>query len=76
MRKYAEVSSPASCLNRAVEHEMIFVLLGRDAAAPDTIRYWVAVRIEQGKNKLDDLQIVEALKCADMMEQERAVPHD
>lgn len=36
--------------------EPIFVLLGRDIAAPATIRAWTELRILSGKNKRDDPQ--------------------
>ena len=49
---------------------MIFVLLGRDAAAPVAIRAWVAERLRLGKNVATDAQIVEALDCAKTMEAE------
>lgn len=68
MRKQEELTNPESCMSRAKDNEMTFVLLGRDMAAPDTIRYWVSKRIELGKNKADDPQIVEALECAKQME--------
>jgi len=51
---------------------MLFVLLGRDKAAPFAIRAWVAERIRLGKNKPDDPQIAEALQCAGIMEREAA----
>jgi hypothetical protein len=49
---------------------MVFVLLGRDAAAPAAIRAWAAERIRLGKNAPTDEQIVEALRCADTMQAE------
>jgi hypothetical protein len=71
MIKREELTNPNSCLNRAKDDEMTFVLLARDAAAPDAIRHWVAVRCVLGKNKLTDPQIKEALECAKNMEQQR-----
>jgi hypothetical protein len=59
-------------MNRAKDDELTFVLLGRDVAAPDTIRAWVRKRIQLGKNKTTDQQIVEALHTAQLMEDERA----
>lgn len=50
---------------------MTFVLLGRDVAAPDTIRYWIEKRVLAGKNKYTDPQIIEALECANAMEEDR-----
>ena len=71
MRKFEEITNPKSCLLRARMDEMLFVILGRDAAAPDTIRYWVQKRLALGKNQVADAQIQEALECASTMERER-----
>lgn len=71
MRKVAELTNPSSCMSRARDDEMTFVLLGRDAAAPNAIRMWVAERIRLGKNEPDDPQVLEALECARTMEKER-----
>ena len=72
MRKVDELTNPNSCMSRAADDEMTFVLLARDESAPGTIRDWVARRIRLGKNKPDDEQIREALECARTMEAERA----
>ena len=73
MIKRNEIARADSCLNRAKEDEMVFVLLGRDAAVPATILFWVKERIRLGKNKETDSQISEALAIANEMitEQER-----
>lgn len=71
LRKREEVSNPDSCLNRAQPHEMLFVLLARDVAAPTAIRAWCTERIRLGRNQWDDAQIAEALRCADSMDMER-----
>ncbi len=71
MEKRHELTDPNSCINRARDNEMTFVLLGRDAAAPVAIRAWIVERIRLGKNKADDPQILEAAGCADRMELER-----
>ena len=68
MRKLDELMDPKSCMSRARPDEMTFVLLGRDAAAPYTIREWIKKRIELGKNQPGDAQIVEAEECARQME--------
>lgn len=68
MLKAMEKVDGQSCWNKAANDEMIFVLLGRDAAAPHTVREWCKERIRLGKNKIGDHQITEALKCADRME--------
>lgn len=71
MRKREELTNPRSCMSKATEDEMTFVLLGRDAAAPVAIRAWVAERVRLGKNHVTDDQIVEALECAAAMEADR-----
>lgn len=71
MLKHMEKADGHSCWNKARPNEMVFVLLGRDEAAPVTIRAWVAERIRLGKNREDDHQIQEALKCAEFMEENR-----
>jgi hypothetical protein len=68
MIKHEELSNPNSCLNRAKDDELVFVLLGRDRAAPAAIRAWVDERVALGKNDRDDPQIVEALRMAFEME--------
>lgn len=71
MRKLDELTNPGACMVRARDDEMTFVLLGRDVAAPVTIRAWIAERIRLGKNKPDDPQLLEAEQCARVMEAER-----
>ena len=71
MRKQFELADPTSCLNKAKDNEMVFVLLGRDVCAAETIRDWCQRRILRGKNKLEDPQIQEALSAASIMERER-----
>lgn len=71
MKKWEEQLVETSCLNRARFNELVFVLLGRDAAAPFAIRAWCAERIRLGKNAADDAQILEALSIADSMTEER-----
>lgn len=73
MIKREELSNPKSCMSRAIDDEMTFVLLGRDSAAPTAIRAWVNERIRQGKNEHNDPQIKDALKCADIMEDNRII---
>lgn len=71
MRKRDELTNPKACMVRAKDDEMTFVLLGRDIAAPRTIREWVRLRVYFGKNEPNDPQILEALSCAETMERER-----
>ena len=70
MKKRDELSNPNSCMSRADDDEMTFVLLGRDIAAPNTIRDWATRRVYLGKNEWGDAQIVEALDCANTMEKQ------
>lgn len=72
MRKRDELTNPNACMVRARDDEMTFVLLGRDEAAPDTIREWIKQRIARGKNQPEDAQITEAEQCARTMEAEQA----
>ena len=71
MLKRDELTTPNSCMSRAKEDEMTFVLLARDVAAPAAIRTWVEQRILLGKNCRGDVQIREALECAREMERQR-----
>lgn len=68
MIKREELTKPNSCLNKARDDEMLFVLLERDDTFADTVRYWIQRRIEKGKNKPDDAQLVEAEACAAQVE--------
>jgi len=72
MRKSEELTNPASCMSRAREDEMTFVLLGRDRVAAWAIRIWCALRWLVRKNRFNDPQITEALDCADAMDRDRA----
>ena len=68
MIKRDELTDSASCLNKASDDEMIFVLLGRDKAAPAAIRAWIAERISLGMNFYNDQKLTEAEKYAQAME--------
>lgn len=68
MRKSDELMKPSSCLNRAKDDEVLFVLLARDEAAPAAIRAWIVERIRLGKNSPADAQISEAVTCIGKME--------
>jgi len=70
MRKSEELSNPNSCMSKARDTEMVFVLLARDPAAPVAIEAWARARVDLGKNKADDPQIKEAMKCIEIMERE------
>lgn len=60
MRKREELSQSDSCLNKAHDDEMLFVLLGRDPAAVVAVRAWIEERIRLGKNKRTDVKIADA----------------
>lgn len=60
MIKIEELNNPNSCINKAKNDEMVFVLLGRDIAAPAAIQEWINQRIFSGKNSSQDEQIKEA----------------
>lgn len=72
MIKTEEIRDPNNCLNKAKSDEMLFVLLGRDAAAPVAIRAWIYARIRLKKNSPEDPQIKEAIACAERMDAELA----
>jgi hypothetical protein len=74
MRKRDELTEPSACMARARDDEMVFVLLGRDAAAPAAIRAWIRERIRLGRNAPDDWQLIEAERCARTMEAELLTP--
>ena len=69
MRKFDEITRQNSCLNKAEPDEPLFVLLGRDPAAPSVIRAWVGERLRLGKNGPGDEQVVEAESAAQAMEE-------
>lgn len=54
------------CYERADPDEPMFVLLGRDPAAPHLVRWWAQMREREGA---DPEQLAEARRCADAMEQ-------
>lgn len=68
MLKEFERSEPNSCWNKAEQYEPVFVLIGRDKAAPATIRFWIKMRINLGKNQPGDPQLVEAEDLANVIE--------
>lgn len=73
MLKRDELADPGSCLNRARDDERVFVLLERDVATPDTIRFWADRRVAIGRNRPDDPQIIDAMVCADEIERRVAL---
>ena len=71
MKKWDEVHNPNSCLNKAKDDETIFVILSRDKAAPNSVRFWAQERIDLGLNKPGDQKIIDAYKRAEEMEAEQ-----
>lgn len=69
MKKIDELEK--GCMSRALDDEMTFVLLARDAVAPNVIRFWANERVRLGLNDVDDPQIREAFECAALMESQR-----
>ncbi len=63
MIKSEELSNPNSCLNKAKDDEILFVILDRDLAFAGTILYWIEKRIQLGLNKRDDLKMIETANC-------------
>jgi hypothetical protein len=63
MRKPEEMADPSSCLNKASDEEILFVLRSKDPAMVPAIRAWIAERIRLGKNQRTDAKIVEAEMC-------------
>lgn len=74
MIKRRELTDPNSCLNKAADDELLFVLIGRDEDMADTVRYWTRRRIRRGKNRADDAQIIEALQLADTLDRMHKPP--
>lgn len=64
MIKVEEINNPNSCLNKAKDGEMLFVLLARDPAFASTVRFWIQERIRLGLNAEQDVKIQEAANCA------------
>lgn len=58
--------SPFDCYQNAAPDEPMFILLARDASAPNLVRRWVQLREERGGAKPEKL--AEALECAREME--------
>lgn len=76
MIKVQELTDPTSCINKARDNELLFVLLARDKAAPAAIRAWIDERVRLGMNKSSDAQICEAQLCALRMEMDSKQPDE
>lgn len=64
MRKKDEVADPNSCLNKAKDDDILFVLKDTDQAMVDTVLYWIKRRIELGLNQQGDAKMTEAAQLA------------
>lgn len=60
LNKKQQIENPNSCLNKARDDELIFVLLARDEAAQLAVAAWIEARIKSGKNKPGDAKIQSA----------------
>lgn len=70
MIKREELESPSSCLSKAENEEMVFVLLSRDPAASIAVRAWIEARLAMGKNTSGDAQIQEAQRVVEEMQRQ------
>lgn len=64
MIKRHEINHPQSCLNKAADDEMVFVLRQKDPAFSATIRFWIQERIRLGVNREGDSKLVAAENIA------------
>jgi hypothetical protein len=69
MKKSDEILQTNSCFNKAHDDELMFVLLGRDKAAPYAIRSWCNERVRLGLNFENDAQIIKAFELAKRIEE-------
>lgn len=67
MTKAEELANPNSCLNKAKDDEMLFILRAKDVCAPFAIAEWIRKRIEIRMNRWTDPKIQEANRCVDTM---------
>jgi hypothetical protein len=73
MIKAFELADPNSCLNKAKDDEMVFVIRAKDPAAAATIQFWIEERIRIGKNFAEDAKIIQARADALTMEEQGRV---
>lgn len=71
MKKMDEIATTNSCLNKAHNDEMIFVLRAKDPAAPIAIRAWIAERMRLGMDDFSGEKLNNAHQCAITMEEQR-----
>jgi hypothetical protein len=75
MKKSDELNNPGSCLSKAKDEELIFVLLERDPCIVATIAAWINARIESGVNSADDPKIKEAMEFCNQVAERKLGPH-
>lgn len=68
MEKYLELSTPTSCLNKALFDEPVFVLRAKDKLAPMAVRHWATMSVA----KHEPAKLAEAFALADKMDAYRA----
>lgn len=69
MKKRDEIEQPNSCLNKAADHEPLFVLRGKDAIAPEVVEKWAQRAEELGIH--EPRKIAEARALANQMREWR-----
>jgi hypothetical protein len=75
MEKLREMADPASCLNKAGDHELLFVLLERDPSCLAAVEAWINDRIARGLNTSTDDKITSARQWMSEVIQRRGPRH-
>jgi hypothetical protein len=65
VKKKDELSDPNSCFNKAGDDDMLFILLGKDHAAPAAVLAWIEERVRIERNLPDDPKLTEARQWAE-----------
>jgi hypothetical protein len=71
MRKSEELTNPKSCLSKAKDDEIVFVLLARDPAAQAAIITWMDERVRLGLNTYQDQKLIDASETSTAMQKQR-----
>lgn len=67
MTKAELLADPESCWNKAEDDEPVFVVLGRDPAAGDTVRYWATLSSHAGYHRQE--KIHDAIEDAEALDE-------
>ncbi len=67
MRKYEELNNSNSCLQKADDDEMLFILRAQDVTSPKVVLLWIAENIDH----LSNSKAREAFNCALTMRQHK-----